>query len=84
MAVTPEEQLRRFKEREKTPYKRFKITAEDWRNRKKWPAYERAICDMIERTSTESAPWNLVAANDKLHARVSVIEKLCDHIESQL
>jgi polyphosphate:AMP phosphotransferase len=84
MAVTPQEQLRRFKEREKTPYKRFKITAEDWRNRKKWPAYEQAICDMIERTSTDIGPWNLVAANDKLHARVSVIEKLCDRIESQL
>jgi polyphosphate kinase 2 (PPK2 family) len=84
MAVTPQEQLRRFKEREKIAYKRFKITDEDWRNRKKWPQYERAICDMIERTSTEVGPWNLVAGNDKLHARVSVIEGLCDHIESKL
>ena len=84
MAVTPQEQLRRFKEREKIAYKRFKITDEDWRNRKKWPQYERAICDMIERTSTEVGPWNLIAANDKLLARVTVIEKLCDHIESRL
>ncbi|MCM2329245.1 MAG: polyphosphate:AMP phosphotransferase [Lysobacter sp.] len=84
MAVTPEEQLRRFKEREKIAYKRFKITDEDWRNRKKWPQYERAICDMIERTSTEVGPWNLIAANDKLLARVTVIERLCDHIESAL
>ena len=84
MAVTPQEQLRRFKEREKIAYKRFKITDEDWRNRKKWPHYERAICDMIERTSTEVGPWNLVAANDKLLARVTVIERLCDHIESKL
>jgi AMP-polyphosphate phosphotransferase len=84
MAVTPQEQLRRFKEREKIAYKRFKITDEDWRNRKKWPAYEQAICDMIERTSTELGPWNLIAANDKLHARVNVIEALCDRIESQL
>jgi len=84
MAVTPQEQLRRFKEREKIAYKRFKITDEDWRNRKKWPQYERAICDMIERTSTEVGPWSLIAGNDKLHARVAVIESLCDHIESQL
>jgi polyphosphate kinase 2 (PPK2 family) len=84
MAVTPQEQLRRFKEREKIAYKRFKITDEDWRNRKKWPQYERAICDMIERTSTDVGPWSLIAANDKLLARVTVIERLCDHIESQL
>ena len=84
MAVTRQEQLRRFKEREKIAYKRFKITDEDWRNRKKWPQYERAICDMIERTSTEVGRWNLIAANDKLLARVTVIERLCDHIESHL
>jgi polyphosphate kinase 2 (PPK2 family) len=84
MAVTPQEQLRRFKEREKIAYKRFKITDEDWRNRKKWPEYEKAICDMIERTSTETSPWNLIAANDKPHARVAVIETLCDRIEARL
>jgi polyphosphate:AMP phosphotransferase len=84
MAVTPQEQLRRFKEREKIAYKRFKITDEDWRNRKKWPQYERAICDMIERTSTDVGPWNLIAGNDKLLARVTVIDRLCDHIEASL
>ncbi len=84
LAVTPQEQLRRFKEREKTPHKQFKITAEDWRNRKKWPAYEQAVCDMIDRTSSDLAPWHLVAANDKLHARVAVIERLCEQIESRL
>jgi polyphosphate:AMP phosphotransferase len=84
LAVTLQEQLRRFKEREKTPHKRFKITDEDWRNRKKWPAYERAICDMVERTSSDFAPWNLVAANDKPHARIEVLERLCDAIEERL
>jgi polyphosphate:AMP phosphotransferase len=76
LAITPEEQLRRFKERKLTSYKRYKITAEDWRNRKKWPQYERAICDMVERTSTDLAPWHLIAANDKLHARVEILEYL--------
>jgi polyphosphate:AMP phosphotransferase len=84
LAVTPEEQLRRFRERAKTPHKRYKITDEDWRNRKKWPAYERAICDMIERTSSDVSPWDLVAANDKLHARVQVIETLCERLAARL
>jgi AMP-polyphosphate phosphotransferase len=82
LAVSQEEQLRRFKEREKISFKRFKITKEDWRNRKKWPAYERAVCDMIDRTSTELAPWHLVEANDKKWARVKILETLCNSIEA--
>ncbi len=82
LTIDPEEQLRRFKEREKTPFKRFKITAEDWRNRKKWDAYGRAVHDMVERTSTEIAPWTLVEANDKRHARVKVLRTLCAAIEA--
>jgi AMP-polyphosphate phosphotransferase len=84
LAITPEEQLRRFKEREKTPYKRYKITPEDWRNRKKWPQYERAVSDMVERTSTESAPWSIVASDDKLFARIEVLKTLCRRIEESL
>ena len=64
LQVSREEQLRRFKEREKIEFKRFKITEEDWRNREKWDAYHRAICDMVDRTSTGLAPWTLVEAND--------------------
>jgi len=84
LAITPDEQLRRFKARKEISYKRFKITAEDWRNRKKWPAYERAVNDMIERTSTEPAPWKVIASDDKLFSRIEVIESLCDRLESQL
>jgi AMP-polyphosphate phosphotransferase len=76
LAISSPEQLRRFKAREATPYKRFKITDEDWRNRKKWPAYERAVNDMIERTSTDPAPWNLIASDDKLFSRIETIERL--------
>jgi polyphosphate:AMP phosphotransferase len=83
LAITPEEQLRRFKEREKTPYKRYKITAEDWRNRKKWPAYQLAVNDMVERTSTESAPWHIIASDDKLFARIEVLKTLVREIERQ-
>ncbi len=84
LAVTKEEQLRRFKERETTRFKRFKITAEDWRNRDKWDAYEIAACDMIDRTSTSFAPWTLIEANDKHFARKKALDTLCDRLEAAL
>ncbi len=84
LSITPEEQLKRFKTRQNTPYKQFKITAEDWRNRKKWPAYERAVNDMIERTSTDPAPWNIIASDDKLFSRIETLERLCERIEAAL
>ena len=84
LAITPREQLKRFKAREETPYKRFKITAEDWRNRKKWPQYEIAVNDMIDRTSSDLAPWNVIASDDKLFARIETIERLCERIEEAL
>ena len=82
LTIDRDEQLRRFREREQTPFKRFKITDEDWRNREKWEAYERAVHDMVERTSTEIAPWTLVEANDKRYARVKVLRTLCEALEA--
>lgn len=82
--ISPEEQMRRFQERETQPWKRYKITAEDYRNRDKWDAYRRAADDMIERTSTEYAPWTLVAANDKRHARIEILKTLCRRLEAAL
>ncbi|MHA5869788.1 polyphosphate kinase, partial [Pseudomonas aeruginosa] len=70
------------KEREKTPYKRYKITEEDWRNRDKWDQYVDAVGDMVDRTSTEIAPWTLVEANDKRFARVKVLRTINDAIEA--
>ncbi|HEY6967116.1 MAG TPA: polyphosphate:AMP phosphotransferase [Burkholderiales bacterium] len=84
LAISNEEQLKRFKLREKVSFKRFKITAEDWRNRKKWDAYELAICDMVDRTSTSLAPWTLVEANNKYHARIKVIKTLTRALENAL
>ncbi len=84
LAISKEEQLRRFKEREKIGFKRFKITEEDWRNREKWDDYEHAVCDMVDRTSTEIAPWTLVEANDKNFARIKVLKTLCERIEGAL
>ncbi len=79
--ITNAEQYRRFKERETTSYKKWKLTDEDWRNREKWDAYEQAVNDMTERTSTHLAPWTLVEANDKLFARVKVLRTLADRLE---
>ena len=84
LAISPAEQLKRFKERAKTPHKQFKITAEDWRNRKKWPAYEHAVVDMVAQTSTEIAPWHVIATNDKPWARVETLKRLVETIEVRL
>jgi polyphosphate:AMP phosphotransferase len=84
LAISQSEQLARFRAREKTPFKRFKITPDDWRNRKKWSAYERAVCDMVDRTSTDVAPWHLIEANDKKWARLRVLETIGDSIENAL
>jgi len=84
LATSKEEQLKRFRAREKVSFKRFKITPEDWRNRKKWGAYEQAVCDMVDRTSTSIAPWTLVEANNKHYARIKVLRTLCEAIEERL
>jgi len=84
LAISKEEQHKRFKARETISFKRFKITAEDWRNRKKWDDYELAVCDMVDRTSTSIAPWTLVEANNKYYARIKVLKTLCQAIEAAL
>lgn len=82
--ISKDEQLERFEARKNTPYKRFKITDEDYRNREKWDEYEQAAGEMVARTSTSYAPWHLVAANDKKWARVHVIKAVCDALEAVL
>ncbi len=84
LQISQEEQLRRFQEREQVEFKRFKITQEDWRNREKWGAYQQAICDMVERTSTGEAPWTLVEANDKNYARVKILKTVCERLQEAL
>jgi polyphosphate:AMP phosphotransferase len=79
--ITADEQLRRFNEREKAPYKKWKLTDEDWRNREKWADYERAVNDMVERTSTRLAPWTLVEGNDKYFARLKVLKTACHSLK---
>jgi len=73
LQVSAEEQLRRFRERERDPFRQYKLTPEDWRNRARWAEYEAAVEDMLHETSTPAAPWTVVEANDKRHARVKVL-----------
>jgi polyphosphate kinase 2 (PPK2 family) len=82
--ITPQEQLRRFKERQTVDYKRYKITDEDWRNRKQWDDYKRAVDEMVARCSTEYAPWTLVAANDKRSARVQILKTVVERLSAAL
>lgn len=84
LQVSQEEQLRRFEDREKVPYKRYKITDEDWRNREKWPEYKAAVNEMVAHTSTEHASWTLVEGDDKPYARIKVLHTLRDTLKSAL
>lgn len=76
--ISPEEQLARFEARENTPYKQYKITEDDWRNRERWDDYAQAVDQMILRTSSDAAPWYVIPANDKYWARVEVLERLTE------
>ncbi|PIP01838.1 MAG: polyphosphate:AMP phosphotransferase [Zetaproteobacteria bacterium CG23_combo_of_CG06-09_8_20_14_all_54_7] len=84
LAITREEQLKRFHAREEVGYKQFKITGDDWHNRDNWQQFDHAVCDMVDRTSTDIAPWTLVEANDKRFARIKLLKTLCERIEQAL
>lgn len=82
--ISPEEQLRRFEERQNVPYKAWKLTDEDWRNREKWPLYLEAADEMLLRTSTPFAPWTIVEAEDKKYARIKVLRTAVHVLEAEL
>ena len=82
--ISEQEQLRRFRARERDALKQWKLTDEDWRNLAHRPAYERAVADMLRHTDHESAPWRVVAAENKPHARVAVVRAVVDALEQGL
>ncbi|MGD8594343.1 MAG: polyphosphate:AMP phosphotransferase [Gammaproteobacteria bacterium] len=82
--ISKDEQLKRFKAREETPFKSYKITDEDYRNRENWELYEHAVNDMVERTSTEYAPWTLLESNDKRYGRIKALKIYCNKLEKAL
>ena len=84
LQISPEEQLRRFEKRQDTPYKRWKLTPEDWRNREKWGRYDVAVEDMLLKTSTLTAPWTVVEANFKWFARVKCLKTIVGAVSKSL
>jgi AMP-polyphosphate phosphotransferase len=82
--ISPEQQLERFVARQNTPYKAWKLTDEDWRNRNKWEQYATAVNDMLLKTSTVTAPWTVVEGDDKLYARVRALRTLVEALEREL
>ncbi len=81
LQIDAAEQLRRFQERQNTPYKQWKITDEDWRNREKRPLYEPAVDEMLRRTSTPHAPWTILEANCKYYARIKALRTVAEALE---
>ncbi|WP_424361078.1 polyphosphate:AMP phosphotransferase [Methylocystis parvus] len=82
LAISQDEQLRRFQDREAKPFKRYKLTPDDWRNREKWELYEQAMTEMVDRTSSRLAPWTLVEANDKKYARLKALRTIVERLEA--
>lgn len=82
--ITPEEQLKRFEARLIDPMKRWKLTYEDFRNRGKWDDYEEAIDEMLEKTSTDNAPWHVIPANQKKYARIASIRTIVEALEKDV
>jgi polyphosphate kinase 2 (PPK2 family) len=82
--ITEDEQLRRFAERVRDPMKRWKLTYDDFRNRRNWPHYERAVEDMIERTSTRAAPWHVIPGNDKRYARIACLRNVAEALAADV
>jgi polyphosphate kinase 2 (PPK2 family) len=84
LEIDQDEQLRRFRAREQTPYKQWKIGPDDWRNRENWKQYEQAVVEMLEQTSTTYAPWTILEANCKLHARIKALRTVAEALERGL
>ena len=84
LQISQDEQLRRFEARRDTPEKSWKITDEDWRNRKKWLEYKTSIVEMLNRTSTTYAPWTILESNCKLYARIKSLQTVADALEDAL
>jgi polyphosphate kinase 2 (PPK2 family) len=81
LQISAEEQLRRFEDRQNDPLRRWKITEEDWRNRKKADRYALAVEEMFERTDHHLAPWDIIAGEQKRYARVQVLERAIKRVE---
>lgn len=82
--ISPEEQLKRFEERKANPFKAYKLTDEDWRNREKWEEYRLAAEEMFRKTSTIIAPWHIIPGNSKKFARINTLEIITDRLKKEI
>ncbi len=82
--IDKDEQLRRFEARKHIPWKRWKLTDEDWRNHARWHDYELAAHDMIQKTSMQAAPWTVIENQDKQWGRIRILETLCQALQHAL
>ncbi|WP_267902241.1 polyphosphate kinase 2 family protein [Massilibacterium senegalense] len=82
--ISKDEQLRRFEERQNNPFKRWKITDEDWRNREKWDDYVEAVEEMFKKTSTDYAPWHIISGEHKWNGRIEVIKRIVETLEKEM
>jgi polyphosphate:AMP phosphotransferase len=82
--ITKEEQLDRFKQRDSEPHKKWKLTAEDWRNREKWDDYQGPVVEMLERTSTTRAPWTIIEGNNKQYARLRTLDVVIERLSAAM
>lgn len=83
LAISLDEQEQRFKSREETPHKHFKITPDDWRNRSHWNEYLQAAADIFERTSTDYAPWHIIATDNKKLARLQILRTILKQLKAE-
>lgn len=82
--ISKDEQLRRFEERQNNPFKRWKITDEDWRNREKWDEYVQAAEDMFEKTNKKNAPWYIISGENKWYGRIQTIQTIVETLEKEM
>ena len=82
--IDKQTQLERFQDRQRDPAKQWKITEEDWRNREKWDAYQKAVDEMLQKTSTQNAPWHILESVDKRYARIKAMKLVIHAIEQAL
>jgi polyphosphate kinase 2 (PPK2 family) len=83
LKISKEEQLKRFQERIEDPYKQWKLTEEDIKNRSKWDKYQKAYEDMIIQTSTKICPWHVVETDNKDEARLRVLQIISNECKDQ-
>jgi polyphosphate kinase 2 (PPK2 family) len=81
LAISKEEQLVRFEDRLKDPYKQWKITMADISARKNWNKYVKAVDEILVQCSPATSPWHVIPANSKRFTRKEVLTIVTTHLK---